>query len=52
MKNVLKPQSQTILIPLGLTGAASAIDAAIHKKMFRFGRPSELASHTTTLISS
>ena len=32
--NVLKPLAKSILIPLGLTAAASATDAAIHKKMF------------------
>ena len=34
MKNVLKPLAKSVLIPLGLTAAASAADAAIHKKMF------------------
>ena len=34
MKNVLKPLVKTVLILLQLTGAASTIDAAIHKKMF------------------
>ena len=29
MKNVLKPLALSILIPLGLTAAASATDAAI-----------------------
>ena len=33
MKNVLKPLAKSVLIPLGLTAAASATDAAIHKKM-------------------
>ena len=32
--NVLKPLAKKVLIPLGLTAAASATDAAIHKKMF------------------
>ena len=44
MKNVLKPLVKSVLIPLGLTAAASATDAAIHKKMFRSG--------TTALIIS
>ena len=35
MKNVLKPLAKSILIPLGITAEASAIDAAIHKNMFR-----------------
>ena len=34
MKNVLKPLAKSVLIPLGLTAAASVTDAAIHKKMF------------------
>ena len=43
MKNLLKPLAKSILIPLGLTAAASATHAAIiHKKMFGSG--------TTTLI--
>ena len=42
--NVLKPLVKRVLIPLRLTAAASATDAAIHKKMFR--------SVYTTLITS
>ena len=44
IKNVLKPLAKSISIPLGLTTAESAKDAAIHKKM--------LASGVTTLIIS
>ena len=40
--NVLKPLGKSILIPLGLTTAASATDAAVHKKTF--------VSGTTALI--
>ena len=36
-KNVLKPLVKNILIPLGLTAAASATDRATHKKMFGSG---------------
>ena len=32
MKNVIKPLAKNVLITLGLTAAASAADAAIHKK--------------------
>ena len=32
IKNVIKPLAKTVLIPLGLTAAASAADAGIHKK--------------------
>ena len=34
MKNVLKTLAKSDLIPLGLTAAASATDAAIQKKLF------------------
>ena len=33
IKNVIKPLAKIVLIPLGLTSAASAADAAIHKKI-------------------
>ena len=42
MKNVIKPLARSVLILLGLTAAASAEDARIHKKI--------LGSGTTTLI--
>ena len=32
MKNVIKPLTTSVLIPLGLTEAASAANARIHKK--------------------
>ena len=32
--DVLRPLTKRILIPLGLTAAASATDAAIHKNIF------------------
>ena len=44
MRNAVKPLAKSILIPLGLTAAASAADAGIHKKI--------LGSGTTTLIIS
>ena len=34
MKNVLKPLAKSVLIPLGLTAAATATDAASQKKIF------------------
>ena len=37
MKNVLKTLARSVLIPLGLTAAAAATDAAIQKKLFRSG---------------
>ena len=45
MKNVLKSLAKSVLMPLGLTAAASATDAAIHKKMFGSG-------NTTLIISN
>ena len=44
IKNVIKPLAKSVLIPLGLTAAASAEDAGIHKKI--------LGSGNTTLIIS
>ena len=35
--NVLNPLANSVLLPLGLTAAASVTDAAIHKKMFGSG---------------
>ena len=32
IRNVIKPLDKSVLIPLGLTAAASAADAGIHKK--------------------
>ena len=34
LPSVLKPLAKSVLIPLGLTDAASATDAVIHKKIF------------------
>ena len=45
IKNVIKPLAKSVLIPLGLTAAASAADAGIHKKIVGSG-------NTTTLIIS
>ena len=33
MKNVIKPLAKSVLIPLGLTAAASTADPGIHKKL-------------------
>ena len=35
IKNVIKPLAKNVLIPLGLTAAASAANAGIHKKYIR-----------------
>ena len=38
IKNVIKPLAKSVLIPLGLTAAASAADAGIHKNVLGPGR--------------
>ena len=43
--NVLKQLAKIVLIPLGLTAAASATNAAIHKKMFESGFTSLIISN-------
>ena len=45
IKNVIKPLAKIVLIPLGLTAAASAADAGIHKKILGSG-------NTTSIISN
>ena len=45
IKNVIKPLAKSVLIPLGLTVAAWAADAGIHKQILESG-------NTTTLIIS
>ena len=45
MKNVLKPLAKSVLIPLGLTTAASATDAAIQNKIFGSGLTTLLTSN-------
>ena len=53
IKNVIEPLTKSFLIPLGLTAAASAADAGIHKKIIGSGhRHSSPASHTTIIISN
>ena len=37
MKSVIQPLAKRVSIPLGLTGAASAADAGIHKKILGSG---------------
>ena len=37
IKNVVKPLAISVLMQLGLTGAASATDAATHEKVFESG---------------
>ena len=47
MSNVIKPLAKSVLIPLGLTAAASAADAGIHKKILGSGH-----NNTTLIISN
>ena len=49
IKNVIKPLAKSDLILLGLTVAASAADAGIHRKILQSGRKNNT---TTTLIIS
>ena len=48
MKSVIKPLAKSVLIPLGLTAAASAADAGIHKKILGSGHP----QNTILIISN
>ena len=41
----MKPLAKIILISLGLTAAASVLDAAIHKKMFGSGNTTVITSN-------
>ena len=47
MKSVIKPLAKSVLIPSGLTAAASATNAGIHKKILGFGH-----NNTTLIISN
>ena len=45
IQNLLKPLAKSVLIPLGLTAATSATDAAIHNKMFGSGMTALIMSN-------
>ena len=48
-----KPLAKSVLVPLDLTTAASAVDADIHKKILGSGKsPFDSVKQTTTLIIS
>ena len=47
IKNVIRPLVKSVLIPLGLTAAASAADAGVHKKILGSGH-----NNTTLIISN
>ena len=50
---MIKPLAKSVLIPLGVTAAASAADVVIHKKISGSANcPLPSASHNTTLIIS
>ena len=52
---MIKPLAKSVLLPLGLTAAASVADAGIHKKILGSGRRNSYSSashNTTTLIIS
>ena len=48
IKNVIKPLAKSVLIPLGLTAAASAEDAGIHKKILGSGNTALIISNDKT----
>ena len=50
MKNVIKPLAKSVLIPLGLTAAASAADAGIQKKILGSGNNNN--NNNTILVKS
>ena len=52
IKNVIKPLAKSVLIPLGLTAAASAADAGIHKKILGSGHNRPSHNNTTLIISN
>ena len=54
IKNVIAPLAKSVLILLGLTAAASAADARIHKKILESpdNRPSSSALRNNTTTQS
>ena len=51
IRNVIKPLAKNVLIPLGLTAAASEADAGIHKKILGSGHHFlSSASHNNTIL--
>ena len=55
MKSVIKPLAKIVLVLLGLTAAASAADAGMHKKILGSGKRSldlVLPNNTTLIISN
>ena len=52
MKNVIKALAKSVLISLGLTAAASAADAGIHKKILGSGHCPSHDNNTVLMISN
>ena len=52
IKNVIKPLAKSVLMPLGLTAAASAADAGIHNKILGSCQNCSLHNTTTLTISN
>ena len=52
IKNVIKPLAKSVLIHLGLTAAASAGDAGLHKKILGSDNPSSSHNNTVLIISN
>ena len=52
MKNAMKPLTPSVLIPLGLTAAASAADAGIYKKDLGSGNHPLHNNNTILIISN
>ena len=50
IKSVIKPLAKRVLVPLGLTEAASTADAEIHKKILVSGEPNN--NNTILIISN
>ena len=52
IKNVIKPLAKSVLTAAGLTAAASAADAGIHKKILGSGHNHPLHNTTALIISN
>ena len=50
-RNVLKALAKKVLIPLGLTAAASATDASIQKKIYESGMTTMITSNKEMKVS-
>ena len=48
MTNVLTPLAKSVLVPIGMTKAASVIDSALHEKIFESGTATLIISNEET----